>query len=437
MIERHAPCNPRSDSNPRFGLPSRAAARFWPAVMPLLCLAALAFARPASAAPGDPVNLGDGISLDPIVEGRLRYEGVDQPAANADAVTLRLRAGFELKHAAGFSFLAESEGTLGIVTDYNAFAFNIASSQRRPQFATVADPMNIELNRLQLQYKTANASITLGRQRIAIDDQRWVGAAAWRQNEQTFDAVRGEARIGPLNFDAAYASSQRTVFGIDAGPRQAFSGDFVMLGAGGKAGPVAVKGFAYLLDYDNALFAANSSQTYGLRVTAALPLGQFAKANIAGSYARQSDYGSNPASYSADYGALQAAISVKDVTVTGGWELLGSDNGRSVQTPMASFHPFNGWADMFLTTPNTGLKDYYGSLAYRFTRVKALPGLTASIAYHRFDSATGGLRYGDEWDASVGIKLGRANILAKYADYRAELFAADTRKVWLQVEIAY
>ncbi|MDF8335467.1 alginate export family protein [Novosphingobium cyanobacteriorum] len=352
-------------------------------------------------------------------------------------MTLRLRAGFELKHSSGLSFLAESEGTLGIVNDYNAFPFTIANSQRRPQFATVADPMNIELNRLQLQYRSAKATVTVGRQRIALDDQRWIGAAAWRQNEQTFDAVRGEARIGPLNLDAAYASSQRTVFGIDAGPRQSFDGDFIMLGAGAKAGPVAVKGFAYLLDYDNALFAANSSQTYGVRATATLPVGRIVKANLAGSCARQSDYGGNPASYSADYAALQAALVVKDLTVTGGWELLGSDNGRAVQTPMASLHPFNGWADMFLTTPNTGLKDYYGSLAYRFSGVKALPGLNASLAYHRFDSATGGLHYGDEWDASLGFKLGRATILAKYADYHAEQMATDTRKVWLQVEFGY
>ena len=397
----------------------------------------LVLAEPAFAAPGDPVKVADGLSLDPIVEGRLRYERVDQPATDADAVTLRLRAGFELKHESGLSLLAESEATLGIVSDYNAFPFAIADSQRRPQFSTVADPMNIELNRLQLRYQAKDVALTLGRQRIILDDQRWVGAAAWRQNEQTFDAARAEAKLGPVSLDAAYALGQRSVFGIDAGPRQTFDGDFVFLGVGAKAGPITLKGFAYLLDYDEAFFAANNSQTYGLRVTSSLPLGEGTTLNLAASYARQSDYGNNPFDYAADYAALQGSLAANQFTLTGGWELLGSENGRAVQTPMASLHIFNGWADTFLTTPDAGLTDWYGTLGCRFSGVKALPGLNASVTYHRFGSDAGSLHYGDEWDAGVGFKLGRVNLLAKYADYNTERFGADTRKFWLQAELAY
>ncbi|HET9629607.1 MAG TPA: hypothetical protein VFP14_09015, partial [Novosphingobium sp.] len=75
-------------------------------------LAALAFAQPALAATGDPVKVGDGLTLDPIIDGRLRWEHVDTPTVDADAVTLRLRAGAELRHASGLAFLAEAEGTL-------------------------------------------------------------------------------------------------------------------------------------------------------------------------------------------------------------------------------------------------------------------------------------------------------------------------------------
>lgn len=309
---------------------------------------------PALAAPGDPVEIADGVSLDPIVDGRLRYERVDQPATDADAVTFRLRAGFELKHESGFSLLAESEATLGIVKDYNAFPFVIVDNQRRPQFSTVPDPMNIELNRLQLQYKAKDVTLTLGRQRMILDDQRWVGAAGWRQNEQTFDAARAEVKLGPVSLDAAYALGQRTVFGVDAGPRQTFDGNFVFLGAGTKAGPVTLKGFAYLLDYDEGFLAVNSSQTYGIRATSSLPLGGGTTLNLAGSWARQSDYGSNPFDYRADYATLQGALTAQQFTLTGGWEMLGSDSGRAVQTPMASLHIFNGWADVFLTTPDAG-----------------------------------------------------------------------------------
>ena len=399
--------------------------------------APIAFAHPALAAPGDPVKVGDGLSIDPIIDGRLRYEHVDQPATDADALTLRLRAGIEVKHTSGLALLAEGEGTLALTDNYNAFPFAIADKQRRTAYSVIPDPMNVELNRLQLQYKSKAVTLTVGRQRINLDDQRFVGAVGWRQNEQTFDAVRAEAKIGPISLDGTYAIGQRTIFGIDGGPRAAYGGDFVLLGAGVKAGPVTVKAFTYLLDYDEAFFFANSSQTYGLRAVATLPLGGATKLNLAASYARQMDYGTNPGDYAADYIAAEASTTLSGVTLTGGYELLGSSKGRSFQTPMATLHKFNGWADLFLTTPAAGLQDIYGGIAYKFAAIKALPGLNAAVTYHRFNSDLGNLRYGDEWDASLGFKLGRVTLLAKFADYNAKGFGVDTRKVWLQAEFAY
>jgi len=400
----------------------------------------LALAQPALAAPGDPVKVGDGFTLDPIVDARLRYESVDQPGREAEAVTVRVRAGFELRHASGLAVLAESEGTLAIDDDYNAFPFAVGSHQRRPAFAVVADPENVELNRLQLQYKAKAATVTLGRQRINLDDQRWVGSVGWRQNEQTFDALRGEARLGPVALDATYATSVRSIFGVDAGPRQAMDGDFVLLGAGAKLGPVQAKAFAYLLDYDEAFFLANSSKTFGVRATTALPLGA-AKLNLTASYARQFDMGANPFDYSADYLAGEAGLAVPALTVFGGWEKLGSDGsvpgGRALQTPLATLHKFNGWADLFLTTPNAGLEDAYAGVTYKFEHVKALPGLNAAVTYHQFDSDLGDVEYGTEWNASLGFKVGRVAMLAKYADYRAKDFGSDTQKLWLQAEIGF
>lgn len=403
----------------------------------LLCAAVCLFANPALAAPGDPVKVADGITLDPIIDARLRYESVDQPTLDADALTLRLRAGFEAKHKSGLSFLAEAEGTLGVVTDYNAFPFAIVDSQRRTGFAVVADPMNIELNRLQLQYKSKVVTVTVGRQRINLDDQRWVGAVGWRQNEQTFDAVHGEAKIGPVSLDATYAIDQRSIWGIDAGPRQGMDGSHVFLGAGVKAGPVQLRAFTYLLDYDDAFFVSSSSQTYGARAVAAIPLGGKTKLNLSASYARQSDYGSNPFNYAADYIVVEASTTQCGFTLTGGYELLGSNGARAVQMPMATLHKFNGWADLFLTTPNNGLQDIYGSVAYKFEHLKALPGLIAAVGYHKFNSDVGNVDFGQEWNASLGFKLGRVALLAKYANYDAALFGMDTRKLWLQAEITY
>ncbi|MFM5930526.1 MAG: alginate export family protein [Novosphingobium sp.] len=405
--------------------------------------APIALAHPAYAAPGDPVKIGDGLSIDPIVDLRLRYEGVDQPTTDADALTLRVRAGAELKHTSGLSLLAEAEGTLGVLNDYNAFPFAIVDSQRRPAYSVVADPMNVDLNRLQVQYKSKPFTATVGRQRINLDDQRFVGSVGWRQNEQTFDAVRAEAAFGPVSLDATYAISQRTIFGTEAGPRAAYDGDFVFLGAGAKLGPVNVKAFGYLLDFDakeqaGALATTNAdTQTWGARATAAFKLAPKTTLNLAASYARQSDYKDNPINYGVDYIAGEASLGFGPVAVTAGYEKLGSDGLRAVQTPMATLHKFQGWADLFLTTPAAGIEDIYGGLSYKFTGVKALPGLNAAVTYHRYESDFGSTHYGDEWNASIGFKLKRVSILAKYADYDADLFGSDTRKFWLQLEMAY
>lgn len=413
-------------------------------VLAVTALAApIALAQPALAAPGDPVKVADGVTFDPIVDARLRYEAVDTPTLDADAVTLRLRAGFELKHSSGLSFLAESEGTLALADDYNAFPFAIADSQRRTAYAVVADPMGVELNRLQVQYKTKAATVTVGRQRINLDDQRFVGAVGWRQNEQTFDAARIEAKLGPVSLDGTYAISQRTIFGMDAGPRQAYDGDFAFLGAGAKLGPVTVKAFGYLLDYDakeqaGALATTNAdTQTWGLRANGTFNLAKATKLTLTGSYARQMDWKTNPTDYSAEYVLAEAAVAHGPLGVTGGYEKLGADNGRAVQTPMATLHKFQGWADLFLSTPATGIEDWYLGASYKFAGVKALPGLNAAVTFHRFESDTGSLHYGDEWNASIGFKLARAAVLLKYANYNAAAFGADTRKFWLQLELAY
>jgi hypothetical protein len=388
----------------------------------------------ARTAPGEPGP--DRVQLTPIVEARLRYEGVSQGNLDAEAVTLRLRAGAEAR-LGPFSLLAEAEATVAPGNDYNAFAFpGPPGGQRRPQFAVVADPENAELNRLQLQYRFRDGAITLGRQRINLDDQRWVGSVGWRQNEQTFDAIRAEARLGPVGVDLAYAISQRTVFGVDAGVRSALGGQFLIGNLSARLGPVQGRLFAYLLDYDEAFFLANSSQTFGGTLGGSFPLGRGNTLNLRASHARQRDFGRNPFDYSAAYWAVEGGAGISGFTLAGGWERLGSDNGHAVQTPMATLHKFNGWADLFLVTPPSGLDDSYVSIARRFDGVRAFPGLTASLAWHRFDSATGNIRYGSEWDASLGFRLGPFSVLLKYADFNARRFGSDTRKVWLQLDWA-
>lgn len=403
----------------------------------LVAFSAAVTATPLLAAP---VAVGDGLEIVPIVDGRLRWESVDQPEIDrdADAVTLRLRAGAELK-AGNISALVEGEGVLAIGNGYNAFPFaNPASSQYRPGRSIVPDPETVGLNRLQVAYKVKGSGVTLGRQRINLDDQRWVGSVGWRQDEQTFDAVRAEAKLGPVALDGIWSWSQRTIFGSEAGPRQSYDGDFFFGGAEVKAGPVAVKGFAYLLDYDDPLQVALSSRTYGVRATGAFPMGQAAKLDLTGSYARQWDWRTPAKNYAADYVAGEAGLAFGGLRLAAGYEKLGTDNGFSLQTPLATLHKFNGTADIFLTTPANGLQDAYATVTYRLGDLGALKGVNANVTWHQFDSDEGDVEFGTEWDAQVTFKLSRFAVLAKYARYDAVTIPAsgDVEKFWLSLEFA-
>ena len=397
----------------------------------LVAVSSLAWAAPALAAPGDPVTVAEGVTFDPILAARLRYETVDQAnfPNSADALTLRARVGGELK-SSGFSFLAEGEGTVALADDYND---TLPGNGAEP-FPVVADPENLELNRLQVSYMKDGTGVTVGRQRIILDNARFVGNVGWRQNEQTFDAVRGQAKLGPVSLDATYSISQRTVFGVDS-PNDHFDGDLVLLNAGIKLPVVEAKAFAYLLDYDTRL--AFSSQTYGGLATAGFDIPAVGKLTALVSLAKQSDYGANPVAYDAEYINAQLGLALFGFGLTAGYEELGSDGGvAAFQTPLATLHAFNGWADLFLTTPASGLRDYYAGVSKTFG-VPFLPGLKADVTYHEFDSDFGGFEYGHEWDASLGFKLGPVGLLAKYANYQSEGFAFDTEKFWLQAEVNF
>ena len=379
-------------------------------------------------------------TIKPIVDLRLRQESVEQTglARDAEAITLRARAGAEISNGA-FAFLAEAEGTVAIDERYNS------GLNGKTAYPLVADPENLELNRVQVQYRGfSNTVLTAGRQRINLDDQRFVGAAGWRDNEQTFDAARVEwTGPGKLKLDASYAWSVRTIWGKDGvGARQqAIDGDNFL---GNLFYPTAwgtLSTFAYLIDQDEAVVSGRqlSSQTYGVRLAGTRPIAAI-KFNYALSYAGQSDYHHNPNHYSAEYWLADTSVDVGALRLGAGYEVLGADAGlpfTSFQTPLATAHKFQGWADKFLTTPPNGVRDLYFSLGWNRKQLGKLSNVSLNAVWHRFDSDRLSQDYGDELNLVATAKIGKFNLLAKHADYRADQFATDTRKTWLQVEWSY
>lgn len=396
----------------------------------VIVVAAMVCATPAAA---------QTVALKPLVDVRARYEGVDQGglADDADAVTVRVRAGLQAT-TGPWSALAEAQGNLSVLDDYYDGVHGAAT---RP---LIGDPQNIGLYRAQVAYRTKSFALTAGRQRIALDDERFVGAANFRQNGQTFDAIRTEFQpITGVKADVSYAWGVRTVWGMDGTGARARSvgGNFVLSNLSVSTPVGTVTGFGYLVDEDEQSVQGYrlASQTYGARLAGAHAFSASTKLSYLAAFARQSDYDRNPNRYTADYYALDAALALGGPMLGAGYEVLGADNGvalTSFQTPLGSVFKFQGWADKFTTTPPDGVRDLYGSAGYTWKQVGPMKGVSVQAIYHRFDSDRLVRHYGNEIDLLASAKLGRTTASVRFADYRADRFATDTRKLWLELDWA-
>lgn len=383
------------------------------------------------------------ITIKPVAEARARYEHVDQEglAIEANALTLRVRGGAQASTGT-ISATVVAQGNLAVVDDYDD---GLRGAATRP---LVADPQNIALYLAQLQYTTSGVTLTAGRQKIGLDDERFVGNVAFRNNAQTFDAFRAEVvPVKGLKLDVSYIWSVRTIWGIDgnAARQQAVGGDNVLANVSWETPLGTLTGFAYLLDQDEAALQGFrlSSQTYGARLAGSYAFGDGVKLTYQAGYARQSDWHRNPNDYAAEYWLSDATLDVNGWKVAGGYEVLGANNGRSggapftsFQTPLGTNFKVQGWADKFLTTPANGLRDLYVGGGYGVAHMGALAAVILQATWHRFDSDRLDQHYGNEIDFLASAKLHKTTVALRYAHYDAKLLATDTDKVWVQVDWA-
>ena len=213
----------------------------------------------------------------PILDARYRFENVDQnnDLRDANAQTLRTRAGFQSGQWYGLSGLLEVDNVSRIGDD----AYNSTRNGQK-EYAVVADPDGTEVNQALLRYDNKLGSAVLGRQRINLDNQRFIGSVAWRQNEQTFDGALTQLKpLDGLTLSYAYLDQVNTVFGPDNGRYDNLTnpanidGHSHLINAQYVFMPqLTATAYSYLLDLDNIAVAPTaaegtlSSQTSGLRL---------------------------------------------------------------------------------------------------------------------------------------------------------------------------
>ncbi len=365
----------------------------------------------------------------PLVDVRLRSEDVGQYGKpdTAEAVTIRGRFGFETGSWWGTSLLAEGVALTPLDTDYNS------TLNGKTQYPVVADPETYGLNRLQLKNTSLpDTTLIVGRSRINLDDQRFIGSVNWRQLEQTFDAAQLiNTAIPDVTIDLTYLNRVNRVYGKNS-PQGTYRGDNYLANVGVGTPIGKLVGFAYLLDFD--IDPTDSTQTYGLRFAGDRALGAF-ELGYSLAYATQSERANNPLRFSVDYWAGQLSGGIYGVTVAAGAELLGGDGVKGFTTPLATLHQFQGWGEQFLTHPANGIDDRYGSVGYALKPAfGAVDSITATAVYHDFRSARLDIDYGSEIDGLVKATWKRFAVLVEYADYTARRYSTDTHKLWAEID---
>ena len=367
------------------------------------------------------------------VNFRLRHEQVDAAIPNlmdAYGTTLRTRVGFETGELYYLQGLLEIENVSILGSQH--FNSGGGTSLSKTQFATIPDPAATQINQAYINFMgIPKTLIRVGRQRINLDNQRFVGGVGFRQNEQTFDGLSGTINaIKNTKIFYAYVWQVNRIFGPNAVPpfnkfisqSQFINIDFSQFKA------IHIIPYAYLIDNKNA--ASTSNVTYGVRLTGNLLVRAPLRIVCTAEYAHQTNGFNNPARYSVNYYHLVGGANIKWITGEIGYEVLGGNGTNAFQTPYATLHKFNGWADVFLATPSTGLQDFYASLEME---TKKLTGFKFIMTFHVFHSQINSIHFGNEIDVGFFKKLFKHfGVSVEYANFHSHsMLFSNIQKTWL------
>lgn len=367
-----------------------------------------------------------------LFETRLRSETVDLQgfADQAHALTLRARLGWRSPTAHGLQLLIEGEGVAVLDDRYSAPVDPV------PGRPAVADGETLELNRAQVRWTgLPETEVTVGRQRLALGNGRFVGNSGWRQNEQTFDAVRlTTTALEPVTLTYVYSDRVQRPLGHEHA-QGVWRGDIHLLQAEADTPVGRLSGFGLAVDLDNA--PAQSSTTLGARLAGARPLKDDLSLTWAVEYAVQSDGGANPADYRLDFQALALGVQEAGWSVGLGYERFDGDGVAGFQTPLGTGHGFLGWSDVITTTPAFGVRDLFLRGQVGVPALGRKLKLTGEV--HAFHDSDGAFSLGRELDLSAALPVDTHwSVELKAARFESGHTAwPDATKGWLILEYRY
>lgn len=359
---------------------------------------------------------------------RPRYEHVEQDGKteDADVYTLRTLLGWQTADYLGFRATAQVIDVGRSGSRYND------TKNGKTQYPVVADPDNTDINQLYLDYAgLPDTGVRLGKQSIKLDNVRFIGNVEFRQVMQVFTGVTVENKsLEKTTLYAGHLARLKNIFGDQKEIKLE-----ILHGAYEWSPGNLVVGYGYFYDQVQPASASNlSSQTVGLRADGAYALSDKLKLLYTAEYATQKDYANGGSQIDAEYGHAGVGLGWPSFYARLDYEMLSSNNGLyGFQTPLGTNHLFQGWADLFLTTPVQGIRDTFVTVGGAVGKAKW------SAEYHDIKSDFGGIRFGDELDVGVTVPF-RKDLAGKieYASFReddllspASARKRDTDKIWI------
>lgn len=375
---------------------------------------------------------------------KLRYENVNQEGKSdtGEAFTLRSLVGWRTKPFHGVSVNAELYGLSPLNDDYNDLKKGspIAS---RVKYPVIADPEDYDFHQLYLEWTgLPKSTLKLGRQAMVFDNWRYIGDVRFRQNWQVFNGLSFVNKSLP-NTEVALAHYEQ----VKQITTKIQDANIEIANIKYNFTPsTSLVGYGYLIDWNGKALKATSNKTFGLRLDGSQKINDQWKVLYTAEYAKQDDYKDGSKLIDNDYYRVGAGAGYGDWFLRIDQEKLsGNSDGKAFQTPLGTNHLFQGWADVFLTTPKEGIED-----TILIAGGKVMDA-TIKAEYHfinsdgNFTKVGGGTgdRYGKEFDLGVYYKFTKQiSGSVEYANFKEDdKYNAgrkrDVEKFWLTAIYAF
>lgn len=435
-------------------------------------------------------------------------------ADTANQLSVRIAAGWTTGRYYGFYFRGELEGGRALGSD-NALNLDddfrippeppvlgvnpVQGNRINAGHAVIPDNDYEEINEAYIGWRShtggcpnspdpcnGNTSFKLGRQQIIYDNHRWVGNIVWRNNFQHYDAFRFDnTSVKNLSLSYSYINKVKRTFGENSIFNEWKMDDAHLINVAYTFPDIGkLTAYGYLLDFDDnprTPFVEGTgiappfvgpiifdSDTWGARWVGQHRISDSIDLLTEFEWANQDpDDDAGPLLDDNDYYNIELGIRFGGTRVDGlglmpigeptfqikvGQEVLEGNGNNALQTPLATFHPFQGWADKFIApaggtgTPVGGIEDTSATFQVLGLFGNIIGKNKIVVAYHDFeaDKTVGGLKdYGDEWDVLWGKPnlFGMDGLLGvvKYANFSDgnDGFSFDTEKVWFMLQLTF